>query len=322
MSVAVVVLAYNSVSKNRAVFERCLRSVLEQDYPDKRLIVVDNGSSDRTFDFALRFCGDRPGCRVVRLPRNLGWSGGNNRGALLAKSSRYVLFLNDDAYLMHRDCLTRLVARMERDNRMGAIQPVVVNRDGTLNLGCAVGLSGLPELRTSPSLRLSYLSGAALIVRASAFFKAGMFDESLFIYHDDVELCWRLLALGWRIALAPDCFAFHWGSATHGKDSPTYLYHMLRNNLWVLAKRAPFCQLPARAALALLESLVSFVGHWAVVERDPARLNAILRGLADGLRGFGHAIARGAPRFAGHEDPLIDVELLIPATLRRVLAKL
>jgi GT2 family glycosyltransferase len=320
--VAVVVLAYNSVSKNRAVFERCLRSVLEQDYPDKRLIVVDNGSSDGTFDFALRFCGGRSSCRVVRLPRNLGWAGGNNRGALLARGSRYILFLNDDAYLMHRDCLTRLVARMERDGKLGSVQPVVVNRDGTLNLGGAVGLSGLPKLRTSPSLQFSYLSGAALMVRASAFFGAGMFDESLFLYHDDVEFCWRLLALGWRIALAPDCFVFHWGSATHGGDSPTYFYYMLRNNLWVLAKRAPLRQLPARAALALLESLVSFVGHWAVVERDPARLNAILRGLADGLKGFGRALARGAPRFGGHEDPRVDLELLIPASLRRVLAKL
>jgi len=87
VSVAVVVLAYNSVSKNRAVFERCLRSVLEQDYPDKRLVVVDNGSSDGTFEFALRLCGCRFGCRVVRLSRNLGWAGGYNRGALLAKGS-------------------------------------------------------------------------------------------------------------------------------------------------------------------------------------------------------------------------------------------
>ena len=322
MSVAVVVLAYNSVSKNRAVFERCLRSVLEQDYPAKRLVVIDNGSSDGTFDFALRFCGGRPGCKVVRLPRNLGWAGGNNRGALLAKGSSYILFLNDDAYLMHRDCLTRLVARMERDGKLGSVQPVVVNRDGTLNLGGAVGLSGLPKLRTSPSSRLSFLSGAALMVRAFAFFRAGMFDESLFLYHDDLEFCWRLLALGWGIALAPDCLVFHWGSATHDGDSPTYLYHMLRNNLWVLAKRAPLRQLPARAALALLESLVSFVGHWAVVERDPARLNATFRGLVEGLRGFGRALARGAPRFGGHEDPRIDLELLIPATLRRVLAKL
>jgi glycosyltransferase involved in cell wall biosynthesis len=90
----------------------------------------------------------------------------------------------------------RLVARMERDGRLGAIQPVVVNRDGTLNLGGAVGLSGLPKLRTSPSIRLSHLSGAALMVRASAFFGAGMFDESLFLYHGDVEFCWRLPASG------------------------------------------------------------------------------------------------------------------------------
>ncbi|NAZ24821.1 MAG: glycosyltransferase [Thermofilum sp.] len=315
MSVAVVVLAYNSISKNRTVFERTLRSVLEQDYPDKQLIVVDNGSSDGTFEFAASFCEDRLGCRVVRLPKNLGWAGGNNRGALLAKGSRYILFLNDEAHLVHRNCLTRLVRHMERDDSLGAIQPAIVNRDGTLNLGGAIGLSGLPKLRTSPSLRLSYLSGAALMVRTSTFFVAGMFDESLFLYRDDAEFCWRLLALGWRIAITPDCFVFHWGSATHGKDSPNYLYFMLRNNLWVLAKRAPIRQLPVRFLLALIESLVVFVGYWAVVRRDPVRLKAVLRGLFDGLKNFGHALAQGAPRFGGHEDPRIDLELLILFTM-------
>ena len=125
---------------------------------------------------------------------------------------------------MHRNCLTRLVAHMEIDGSLGAVQPAIVNRNGKLNLGGAIGLSGLPKLRTSPSLSLSYLSGVALMVRASTFYRAGMFDESLFLYRDDAEFCWRLYALGWNIALAPDCLVFHWESAMHGEDSPNYLY--------------------------------------------------------------------------------------------------
>jgi len=63
---------------------------------------------------------------------------------------------------------------MERNGRLGAVQPVIIGRDGTLNLGGAVGLSGLPKLCSSPSLHLSYLSGAALM-RVSAFFDAGIY---------------------------------------------------------------------------------------------------------------------------------------------------
>jgi hypothetical protein len=72
--------------------------------------------------------------------------------------------------------------------------------------------------------------------------------------------------------------------------------------------------------LALIESLVVFVGYRAVVKRDPARLKAVLRGLFDGLKNFGRALAHGAPRFGGHEDPRIDLELLGLSTMCRVLA--
>ena len=103
------------------------------------------------------------------------------------------------------------------------------------------------------------------------------------------------------------------------RESPSYFYYTLRNNLWVLAKCAPLSQLPARVALALLESLISFVGHWAIARRDAARLKAILRGLAEGLTGFGRFLV-GAARFGGHEDPRVDLDLLFSASLRRALA--
>ena len=320
--VAIVILAYNSVSKNRELYEKCIVSSLKQNYPYKHVIIVDNGSTDNTYDFSKKYCSGRRECVVVKLLKNLGWAGGNNRGAILAKKSKYILFLNDDAYFMHSDCVSKLVECMERYPRLGAVQPVIINRDGTVNLGGVLGFSGFSKLRVSTHFKLSYLSGATLLVRTQAFFEVGMFDENLFLYHDDVDFSWRLRARGWDVAVAGDCFVFHWGSATLGEESPIYLYYMLRNNLWVLAKNSPLHQLPFRFSLALFGSLIGFVGHYAVMRRDPIRLKAILRGLADGLRNIGQPLTKGVMRVSGHEDPWVDVELLVPTSLRKAFGKI
>jgi len=95
-NVAIVILTYNSVTKNRELYKKCLLSSLGQDYPYKQVIVIDNGSTDNTYYFSKSICKERSDCKVFRLPRNFGWAGGNNRGAILAKESKYILFLNDD----------------------------------------------------------------------------------------------------------------------------------------------------------------------------------------------------------------------------------
>jgi GT2 family glycosyltransferase len=317
-NVAIVILAYNSATKNRELYKKCLLSSLEQDYPYKQVIVIDNGSTDNTYDFSKSICKERNECKVVRLPRNFGWAGGNNRGAILAKESKYILFLNDDAYFIHSDCVSKLVEYMERDPMLGAVQPVIINRDGSLNLGGVLGFSGFSVLRTSIRYNLSYLSGATLMVRASTFFKVGMFDEKLFLYYDDVDFSLRLLAHGWRIAIVPNCLVFHWESATVGKESPIYLYYTIRNNLLVLAKNSSLGLLPIKIALAILGSL-NIVGHWILVRRDAEKLKYVIKGLIDGLAELGSMIIKNKRKIRGFEDPHIDLGFLCPRTIRSVL---
>jgi GT2 family glycosyltransferase len=320
-SVAIVILAYNSVTKNRELYKKCLLSSLDQDYPNKQVIVVDNGSTDDTYDFTKDICRYRHECKVIKLPRNLGWAGGNNRGAILAKGSKYILFLNDDAYFIHRNCVSRLVKYMEKDSKLGAVQPVIVNKDGTLNLGGILGFSGFSKLRKSTRYKLSYLSGAALMVRTAAFFKVGMFDEDLFLYYDDVDFSLRLLARGWEIAVVPNCFVFHWESATMGRESPLYFYYTIRNNLWVLAKNSHLRVLLIRIILAILGSLMT-IGHWAIIRRDVMKLKYIIKGLIKGLDSMGYMIIKNKTKIFGYEDPHIDLELLCPRKLRRLLKQM
>jgi glycosyltransferase involved in cell wall biosynthesis len=88
--VSIVILAYNAVSTLGEVFDKAIRSALNQNYPDIEVIVVDNGSSDNTFNYVKIMYGDR--IKVVRLPKNYGYCLGNNLALKYTSNSRYILF--------------------------------------------------------------------------------------------------------------------------------------------------------------------------------------------------------------------------------------
>ena len=188
-SVSVVLLAYNSVSKLGTRFiGRVVESVLTQTYPWLDLIVVDNGSSDSTYEVFRDVCIAYDNCHVLRLPRNYGYTGGNNRGAIFVMSRKpeYLFFMNDDVILLGSNVIDVLVKALEADDSLGAVQPLIINRDGTVNCGFEVGLSSIPKMSSSGK-GIFFISGAALMTRAELFRETGMFDEDFFLYVDDVD---------------------------------------------------------------------------------------------------------------------------------------
>jgi GT2 family glycosyltransferase len=147
--VAVVLLTYNTLSKLKGTFVRLtIESILRQDYPNLTLIVVDNNSRDGTIDYIRKLLsrGSRIDFRIVRLPRNYGYTGGNNRGAVysISHGEEFLFFMNDDVILLDRDLISVLSKRLEEREDLGAVQPLIINRDGSLNCGFKVGLSSIP----------------------------------------------------------------------------------------------------------------------------------------------------------------------------------
>lgn len=329
--VSVIILTYNSISKLGKFFDRVLESVLKQDYPDYEVFVVDNGSADGTPRYVEKVYGKYyANLRVVRLGKNYGWSGGNNRGALLARDSRYLLFMNDDVILLESSLIHKLVSAISKQERLAAVQPLIINRDGTLNCGLDLGLSGLPKMiqypRGYPLSPAFYVSGAALLTRTEIFFKIGMFDKDLFLYHDDADYSWRLRLVGYEVACIVDAKAYHLGSATLGVESPQYYYYLMRNNIWVIAKNSSIPWLFIRLLLMLLETQISFVGHMLLKRRDAERTLAILRGLIDGFCYLKTSFSkRFRDKIINDEklnksmNPLVDVDLILPKTLRKAL---
>ncbi|MGC9107242.1 MAG: glycosyltransferase family 2 protein [Infirmifilum sp.] len=327
-SVSVVLLAYNSVSKLGTRFiGRVVESVLTQTYPWLDLIVVDNGSSDSTYEVFRDVCIAYDNCHVLRLPRNYGYTGGNNRGAIFAMSRRpkYLFFVNDDVILLGGNVIEILVEALEANESLGAVQPLIINRDRTVNCGFKVGLSSIPEMSSSGE-SIFFVSGAALMTRAELFRGAGMFDENFFLYVDDVDYLWRLRLLGYGVKCVKEAKVYHVGSATFGAESPRFYYFFTRNHLWTIFKNSSLKWLFLRLTLFSLEILVSYIlGN--LLNRRLDDVKAIIRGFIDGMGGFQTLASRRVEvqrmrrvneiNVNEAMDYYIDVGLFFPKRVRR-----
>ena len=332
--VAVIVLTYNSLSKlGKGFLDRVVKSIFAQTYSNIEVIFVDNGSSDGTPDYLETIARSRKNCRVLRLRRNYGWSGGNNREAILAKDTMYLFFMNDDVVLIDRDCIRKLVDTMSKHRDLGATQPLIINKDGSLNCGADLGFSGFPKIlkqpRSYPVSEAFYVSGAALLTRSDVFFRVGMFDEDLFLYRDDTDYSWRVRLLGYKCACIVDTKAYHWGSATLGFGNPRFFYFFMRNNIWVIAKNSSLAWVLPRLFLMMIKVLIGYLGNVLLKEKEGKSALFMLRGILEALTNLRIAFSKRANimKFRKVKEKyinrlmstLIDIDLIFPRKLRRAL---
>ena len=326
--VLVVLLTYNSVSKLKKYFDRVLCSILAQDYPDFELAIVDNCSLDDTVEYIKLY---NKNIKILKLRKNYGWGGGNNRGAILSKRANLLLFLNDDI-ILENNCISEMVCFLNRNTDIAAIQPLIYNMDGTLNLGCNIGVSGIPEvINRLEEHKLFYVTGAAMLTRKDIFFEVGMFDEDLFFWHDDLDYCWRLRLAGYKVACLRTVKAYHYNSATLGQRNPILLYYLIKNNIWVLAKCCSLKYFIFRAIIMVGEVFVSYIIGYSL-RKDYERVWLTMKGLVDGLKRLGNAfIKRKYIRKLTKENdrqlikmanPYIDIKLFFPPIIRKALRTL
>ena len=294
--VSVIILMYNTLSKlGREFIKKMIESVYYQDYRNLMLVIVDNGSRDKTADYVSKLLNEYSSVEyhIIKLPKNYGYTGGNNMGAIysISRGAEYLFFMNDDVILLDKNLIAVLVKSLEIDKKLGAVQPVIVNKDGSISCGFRVGLSSIPKVDRYGG-RIFYVSGAALLTRSKLFMKAGMFDSDFFLYYDDVDYAWRLILLNYRVACIRSVKAYHFGSATVGKESPKYYYFMLRNAVWAVTKNSSSAALMPRLSLLLVESVISFLLHHLLIKRNADLVKADIKGLFDGIKSIKVVISK------------------------------
>jgi GT2 family glycosyltransferase len=241
---SVVVVNYNG----RHFLADCLGALERQSLPRHRfeVLLIDNGSADGSADFVRRTF---PGARVHALPDNRGFAGGNNLGIQLARG-RYIVLLNNDTRA-EPHWLEALVAAAESGDHIGGVasrllfrdEPHLVNSTGLLLY--RDGRGGDRHLRrpdgpeTQRPAEVFGGCGASLLLTRAMIADVGGFDERLFMYYEDLDLCWRARLRGWRFAYAPDSVVHHVCGGSTRPDSPFLLRQVERNRVLVNLRNAP-----------------------------------------------------------------------------------
>ncbi len=240
---SIIVLTCNG----REHLEECLGSLQSQTYPDREIILVVNGSTDGTADFVRQRFGET--VRMIELPANIGYTGGNNAG-LRAARGKYIALLNDDTRA-DPEWLAEMVGALRRRPEYGMAagkilsyyRPEIIDnvghlfyRDGTFR-----GRGRLEEARGQYDREEEILSpsGCAFLVRQEALSEVGLFDEDFFIYGDDAELSLRIRLAGWKVLFVPSAVVYHKYSATTGAYSPLKAFLVERNRIWLTIKYFP-----------------------------------------------------------------------------------
>jgi N-acetylglucosaminyl-diphospho-decaprenol L-rhamnosyltransferase len=212
---------------------RCVDSILGDGVPANRIVVVDNGSKDDSYERFQRMFGE---CRLVRLPENVGIARAINAGAKALDGDDY-LILNNDAFVQAPGSVLRLVKAARRKGFAIAV-PRLLNEDLTLQpnvvplfifspLGALVAASGLARLIPnrwrsrlsaywdhSASSRVVAASGAVYAIRGTVWRDLGGMSERRWTYSEDIDLCWRAREQGWQVWFEHDATFVHLGSHT------------------------------------------------------------------------------------------------------------
>jgi len=262
--VALVIVNYNTASDLRACLESARREL-----PAASVVVVDNGSTDGSREMVES---DFPWARLEDNPGNPGYASACNRG-IGATEEPYIFILNSDVEFPSQNVvsvqedgsnptvgLEAVLDRLDESPDIGALGPMVLNSDGSAQMSCrrfpsmfenlVHGFLGdvwpgnpltrsyqMKDMCRDQATDVDWVSGAAMLLRREAAERVGGFDETYFMYVEDVDICWRLKGAGYRVVYDPAMRLIHHIGRTSSQQSVRMLYHHHRSMFVFFRKR-------------------------------------------------------------------------------------
>jgi len=237
--VSVIVVNWNGGK----VFDDCLKTLKNLDWPQWELIVVDNGSTDRSEELPGKYKLPCKRCVLIENKNNAGFAPANNQGWKKARG-KYILLLHNDTKVP-KDFLTKMVRRMEKDESIGVMQPKIKLMDKPQyldNAGTFLTRTGFLEhwgfmerdKREFNQERVIFSAkGACLFTRAEVINKAGgLFDDDFVSYFEDSDFCHRVWLAGYKVIYWPGTFIYHKLGYTSKRMSQIGInYNSLKNSI-------------------------------------------------------------------------------------------
>jgi len=245
--IAIVILNWNgSVHLKRFLPSVCCYS----QSPEDRVIIVDNGSTDDSKTFVRSTF---PRIELIEFTENHGFAPGYAMALKIIEAKYYVL-LNSDVEATP-GWLDPLYAAMEADPDIAACMPKMRDYNHPDRFEYAGAAGGFIDFLGYPFCRgrllssvetdtgqydqsrdVFWASGACMFLRSSAYFESGGLDEDFFAHMEEIDLCWRMRRIGFKIKAIPESVVFHIGGGTLPNNNPHKLFLNYRNNLFLLFK--------------------------------------------------------------------------------------
>lgn len=249
--VSLIIINYN----NAAYTSECVDSIIEKTDVaiSYDIIVVDNNSNMEDYNLLKDSLPKYPNVFLHRSVINTGFGGGNMFGVQFA-NSKYLLFLNNDTLLMN-DCISILYRYMEGNEEVGVSTAQNYDENGKFvisfdhNKGIRKLLFGrsflekqlpnnYPNRNTeySEPVEVNFVNGAFMFFRSEVFAKVGGFDNNIFLYFEEMDICLRMRKLGYNSILVPNAKVLHYQGISIGVSKAinresliSYLYVISKN---------------------------------------------------------------------------------------------
>lgn len=245
MKATVVIPNYNGIR----YLKDCLDALRKQSSQEFDVLVVDNGSTDGSFELLMEYSE----VKKLRFEENKGFCGAVNAGIQMAESE-YVILLNNDTQV-RADFVKALIAAIEQDPKIFSVSAKMLNMqkpelvDDAGDLYCAFGWAfargkGKPAKDYAACCSIFSACGGAAIYRKSVFDEIGLFDEKHFAYLEDLDLGYRARIHGYRNLYEPRAEVLHAGSGFSGSRYNAFKVNLSSaNSVYVIGKNMPLLQI-------------------------------------------------------------------------------
>lgn len=281
--IAIITPSYNGIK----YLPDFLSSLNGMDYPKKllKILIIDNCSSDDSVEYIKK---NYPEIEVIQNSENVGFTEGNNIGYAWAREQEvdYLVLLNQDT-IVDKEWLKHLVADAQGHDVAAVQAKLMLHPETNLlnSYGNAIQFLGfgycndyrrLDKPGTEP-FEVPYPSGAACLLKMSALAKTGLFYSRLFMYHEDLDLGWKLRLAGYKVLLEPKAVVYHKYNFSKAKYK---FYYLERNRYFVTLKNYK------------LATLVVFAPPFIVMELGMIFYSILHGWIGEKLKGYGSLIVQ------------------------------
>lgn len=233
--VSVIILNYNG----KKWLEKCLPPWKKEKYPNKEILVVNNGSKDDSAAYVKKYF---PQIRLIDIHPNRGYAGGNNYGVKKAKG-KYILILNNDTKVT-QNLIAPMVELMEKDQSIGVIQPEMRSmiktdsHDAVASFYTSTGflyhygyMQAINKKQYKKQIFCYSIKGSCMFMKRTDYQDLGGLDEDFVCYVEESDLCHRVWLSGKKVIYYPKSYMYHYGGGDMSimEKSETTVFRAFRN---------------------------------------------------------------------------------------------